>query len=95
MIIPQAFPRYNLELITPAQKDEMARRLNTRNEWIRFRHCQAWYQRDPYGRVWIKSYDTLVACIDTDDKLYRFGWYSVTTSKQTTQIYNALVRGLL
>lgn len=91
----QEFPRYNLELITPAQKTEMAGLLNKRNEWVRFRRCQAWYQRDPYDRVWIKSYNTLVACIDTDDKLYRFGRWSVTTSKQTTQIYRALVRGLL
>lgn len=88
------FPRPDLDLITPEQKREV-RALLDKGTWIRFRHCQAWYQRDPYDRVWIKSYDTLVACIDTDDKLYRFGWWSVTTSKQTTQIYNALVRGLL
>lgn len=88
------FPRPDLNLITPEQKREV-RDLLDKGTWIRFRHCQAWYQRDPYDRVWIKSYDTLVACIDTDDKLYRFGWWSVTTSKQTTQIYNALVRGLL
>lgn len=88
------FPRPDLNLITPEQKREV-RTLLDEGKWIRFRHCQAWYQRDPYDRVWIKSYDTLVACIDTDDKLYRFGWWSVTTSKHTTQIYNALVRGLL
>ena len=88
------FPRPGLNLITPDQKREV-RALLDKGEWIQFRHCQAWYQRDPYDRVWIKSYDTLVACIDTDDKLYRFGWWSRTTSKQTTQIYNALVRGLL
>lgn len=90
----QEFPRPDLGRITPEQKREV-RALLDKGEWIRFRYCQAWYQRDPYDRVWIKSYDTLVACIDTDDKLYRFGWWSVTTSKQTTQIYNALVRGLL
>lgn len=88
------FPKPDLNLITPEQKREVRARLD-KGEWIRFRYCQAWYQRDPYDRVWIKSYDTLVACIDTDDKLYRFGWWSVTTSKQTTQIYNALVRGLI
>ena len=88
------FPRPDLNLITPDQKREV-RALLGEGEWIQFRRCQAWYQRDPYGRVWIKSYDTLVACIDTDDKLYRFGWWSHTTSKQTTQIYNALVRGFL
>ena len=88
------FPRPDLNLITPEQKREV-RALLDEGEWIRFRYCQAWYQRDPYDRVWIKSYDTLVACIDTDDKLYRFGWWSKTTSKQTTQIYNALVRGSL
>lgn len=90
----QDFPRPDIERITPEQKRDV-RALLDKGEWIRFRYCQAWYQRDPYDRVWIKSYDTLVACIDTDDKLYRFGWWSVTTSKQTTQIYNALVRGLL
>lgn len=90
----QDFPRPDLNLITPAQMREV-RTLLDKGEWIRFRYCQAWYQRDPYDRVWIKSYDTLVACIDTDDKLYRFGWWSKTTSKQTTQIYRALVRGLL
>lgn len=88
------FPRPDLNLITPDQKREV-RALLDKGEWIRFRRCQAWYQRDPYDRVWIKSYDTLMACIDTDDKLYRFGWWSRTTSKQTTQIYNALVRGFL
>lgn len=88
------FPRPDLNLITPEQKREV-RTLLDEGKWIRFRYCQAWYQRDPYDRVWIKSYDTLVACIDTDDKLYRFGWWSRTTSKQTTQIYNALVRGFL
>ena len=88
------FPRPDLNLITPNQTREV-RTLLDKGEWIQFRHCQACYQRDPYDRVWIKSYDTLVACIDTDDKLYRFGWWSKTTSKQTTQIYNALIRGLI
>lgn len=88
------FPRPDLNLITPDQKREVHALLD-KGEWIQFRRCQAWYQRDPYDRAWIKSYDTLVACIDTDDKLYRFGWWSRTTSRQTTQIYNALVRGLL
>lgn len=90
----QKFPRPDLERITPEQKREV-RALLDKGKWIRFRYCRAWYQRDPYDRVWIKSYDTLVACIDTDDKLYRFGWWSVTTSRQTTKIHIALVRGLL
>ena len=88
------FPRPDLERITPEQKREV-RVLLDKGKWIRFRYCRTRYQRDPYDRVWIKSYDRLLACIDTDGKLYRFGWWSVTTFNQTTQIYNALVRGLL
>jgi hypothetical protein len=67
--------------------------LDMAGEWTRFNHCQAWYQYLG-GWLWIKSYSTLVAGICGRD-IHRRGYYSRTTSKQLTQIYNAIQRGLI
>lgn len=62
-------------------------------EWKRFRYCQAWtgYYK---GILVIKSYDTVVAAIH-NGALIKRAWYSVTTSKQCTRIFNAFNRGML
>lgn len=57
------------------------------NGWQRFNRCQAWYQYLD-GWLWIKSYSTLVAGIH-GTKIHRRRYYSPTTSRQITQIYNA------
>lgn len=60
--------------------------------WRRFNYCQAWITRDNYsheGRLYklVKSYSTIVGIIDIrDDILWWEQKYSVTTSKQLTQI---------
>ena len=59
----------------------------------RFRSCNA-YVSVPFivdGKVYraVKSYSTIVAIVDIyNDTFTEFGKYSVTTSKQVTQIYN-------
>ena len=67
--------------------------LDMAGEWHRFNRCQAWYQYLG-GWLWIKSYSTLVAGI-CGREIHRRGYYSRTTSKQITQIYNASRQGLL
>lgn len=63
--------------------------LKLRNvEWKRFRRCQAYTYYDG-GNLWIKSYDTLVAVISRVSGLSIRGYYSVTTSKHITMIYNS------
>jgi hypothetical protein len=62
-------------------------------QWTRFRSCQAWTGMC-MGYTFIKSYQTIVAIIDHDErKLYELGKYSQTTSKQVTQIHNSMFRG--
>lgn len=64
--------------------------LKLRNvEWKRFRRCQAWTYYDDNKNLWIKSYNTLVAVISRTGGLSIRGYYSVTTSKQITMIYNS------
>ena len=57
--------------------------------WHRFHHSQAWIT-DPMGIQkiqLIQSYDTIVGVVVPDDEtIYELGKYSVTTSKQLTQI---------
>ena len=61
--------------------------------WARFRSCQAWTGMCK-GYTFIKSYRTIVAIIDHDEKkLYELGKYSRTTSKQVSQILNSMFRG--
>lgn len=63
--------------------------LKLRNaKWKRFRRCQAYTFYDG-DNLWIKSYDTLVAVISRTGGLSIRGYYSVTTSKQITMIYNS------
>ena len=61
--------------------------------WHQFNRCQAWYQH-LNGWLWVKSYSTLVAAIHGSE-IHRRGYYTRTTSKQITQIYNAYTRGRL
>ena len=56
--------------------------------WKRFRRCQAWTFYDGEN-IWIKSYNTIVAVIDSDGALIIRQHYSRTTSKQITMIYNS------
>lgn len=70
---------------------------NEGHEWTRFRHCQAWESNDIYNSAYgvyfsmIKSYNTIVAIVDHSRKKFiRLGKWSRTTSKQSTQIHNAL-----
>lgn len=65
------------------------------HKWHRFRYCQAWYQRDFNGRVWIKSYETIVAVIHNDGTLEKRDWYSTTTSRHISQIYKQYQAGKL
>lgn len=67
--------------------------LDMAGDWRRFHSCQAWYQYLG-GWLWIKSYSTLVAGI-CGREIHRRGYYSRTTSKQITQIYNAHIRNTL
>lgn len=66
-------------------------------DWHRFRYCQA-YCAWANGGVWIKSYWTVVGFIDSDGTVQvRPGYehYSVTTSKQRSQIVSSYLRGTL
>lgn len=69
------------------------------NEWSQFRHCQAWVSGHIFCSAYskhfrlMKSYNTIVAFIDCDTREFiSLGKWSRTTSKQTTQIYNAIFR---
>ena len=59
-------------------------------KWRQFHNCQAWISTCIGNRYFlIKSYNTIVAVIDDQNgELYELGKWSVTTSKQVTQIYN-------
>lgn len=64
------------------------------SKWNRFRSCQAYVSDVIDGRFQlIKSYKTIVGMVDHDnDKVYEFGKYSRTTSKQFTQIMGSMFR---
>ena len=66
-------------------------------DYTQFRSCQAWVSTHIFNSAYgvnfqlVKSYDTIVAFINLDTKQYiELGKWSRTTSKQVTQIYNAL-----
>ena len=71
---------------------------NESHQWKRFRSCQAWITEcDIYNSAYgvyfgmVKSYNTIVAIVDHSRKKFiRLGKWSQTTSKQSTQIHNAL-----
>lgn len=63
----------------------------------RFRSCQAWISEPIFNSAYnitfrlIKSYNTIVGFINLDNGEYiELGKWSVTTSKQVTQIYNSM-----
>lgn len=59
-------------------------------KWTRFDKKQCWVSNCIKNRYFLViSYNTLVAVIDDQNgELYEFGKWSVTTSKQITQLYN-------
>lgn len=61
--------------------------MNHKPEWTRFHYCQAWISDWHLGVKLVKSYATIVGVIK-DDTLWWDQKYSVTTSKQITQIAN-------
>lgn len=61
--------------------------MNSKPEWTRFRHCQAWISNWHLGVKLVKSYSTIVGVIK-GDTLWWDQKYSRTTSKQITQIAN-------
>ena len=75
----------------------LANELRRRNfiDWRQFHYCQAWTSQLLQARYHlIKSYGTIVGIADTDSyKVYEFGKYSSTTSKQFTRICNEKFRG--
>lgn len=56
--------------------------------WTRIKSRQMWISQLLDSRyILIKSYSTIVGMVDTDErKVYEFGKYSPTTSKQMTQL---------
>ena len=65
--------------------------------WSRFNHCQAWVSEPlKHNNVTfrlVKSYNTIVGFINLNTCEYiELGKWSRTTSKQVTQIYNAMFR---
>lgn len=58
--------------------------------WTRFDYKQCWVSNCISNRYFlVVSYNTLVAVIDDQNgELYELGKWSVTTSKQITQLYN-------
>lgn len=90
--IPQSpIKRYTMKISEPFFQEVQNHRHEI--EWKRFRYCQAWTGTYK-GVLVIKSYDTVVAAIH-GGALIKRGRYSVTTSKQCTQIFNAFKRGIL
>lgn len=59
-------------------------------KWVRFGSKQCWVSECIKNRYFlIKSYNSIVAVIDDQNgDLFELGKYSVTTSKQVTQLYN-------
>lgn len=90
--IPQRpIKRYTMKISEPFFQEVQNHAHNI--EWKRFRYCQAWTGHYK-GVLVIKSYDTVVAAIH-NGALIKRSWYSVTTSKQCTQIFDAFKRGIL
>lgn len=60
------------------------------DRWTQFDHKQCWVSNCIGNRYFLViSYNTLVAVIDDQNgELYELGKWSVTTSKQVTQLYN-------
>lgn len=60
------------------------------DKWIQFDKKQCWVSNCIHNRYFLViSYNTLVAVIDDQNgELYELGKWSVTTSKQVTQLYN-------
>lgn len=58
--------------------------------WKQFGHKSCWVSNCIKNRYFLViSYNTLVAVIDDQEgELYELGKWSVTTSKQVTQLYN-------
>jgi hypothetical protein len=58
--------------------------------WTQFDKKQCWVSNSIHNRYFLViSYNTLVAVIDDQNgELYELGKWSVTTSKQITQLYN-------
>ena len=67
--------------------DYRTRVMNHNPEWTRFNYSQAWISDGYFGVKLVKSYSTIVGVIK-DDTLWWDKKYSVTTSKQITQIAN-------
>ena len=66
-------------------------KLDTFNrKWKRFGSKQCWVSDCIKNRYFlVKSYSTIVAIIDDQNgELFELGKWSVTTSKQVTQLYN-------
>ena len=59
-------------------------------KWTRFGSKQCWVSDCIFNRYFlVKSYSTIVAIIDDQNgQLFELGKYSVTTSKQVTQLFN-------
>ena len=60
------------------------------DRWTQFDHKQCWVSNCIGNSYFLViSYNTLVAVIDDQNgELYELGKWSVTTSKQVTQLYN-------
>ena len=63
---------------------------NFADRWVQFGSKQCWVSNCINNRYFLViSYNTLVAVIDDQQgELYELGKWSVTTSKQITQLYN-------
>ena len=71
---------------------KLANELKDKAEWKRFNYTAAATSQEINGRYYlIKSYATIVGLVDDlEKKMYEFGKYSSTTSKQFTQIHNQI-----
>ena len=69
---------------------KLANELKVNAEWKPYHYTAASISKAIDDRYFlIKSYSTVVGLVDWDEaKIYEFGKYSVTTSKQFTRIYN-------
>lgn len=58
--------------------------------WKQFGSNQCWVSNCIHNRYFlVKSYNTIVAVIDDQNgELFELGKWSITTSKQVTQLYN-------
>lgn len=72
-------------------------------KFTRFNYCQAYIGEKQqltidnvtYNYRLVKSYYTITGFVDLDNGIfYELGKYSQTTSKQMTQIYNQVFRGI-